>query len=53
MPELSVNSPLGPVTLVEADGAIIELNWRQARRLYRCRWYQDQILLARPQKPSD
>jgi hypothetical protein len=29
MPELSVNSPLGPVTLVEADGAIIELNWRQ------------------------
>ena len=30
MPELSVNSSLGPVTLVEADGAIIELNWRQA-----------------------
>jgi methylated-DNA-[protein]-cysteine S-methyltransferase len=29
MPELSVNSPLGPVTLVEADGAIIELNLRQ------------------------
>jgi methylated-DNA-[protein]-cysteine S-methyltransferase len=30
MPELTVNSPLGPLTLIEADGAIIELDWRRA-----------------------
>jgi methylated-DNA-[protein]-cysteine S-methyltransferase len=32
MPELTVNSPLGPLTLVEADGAIIELDWRPAHK---------------------
>jgi methylated-DNA-[protein]-cysteine S-methyltransferase len=32
MPELTVNSPLGPLTLVEADGAIVELDWRQAHK---------------------
>ena len=30
MPELTVNSPLGPLTLIEADGAIIALDWRRA-----------------------
>jgi methylated-DNA-[protein]-cysteine S-methyltransferase len=30
MPELTVNSPLGPLILIEANGAIIELDWRQA-----------------------
>jgi methylated-DNA-[protein]-cysteine S-methyltransferase len=30
MPELTVNSPLGPLTLIEADGAIIGLDWRYA-----------------------
>jgi methylated-DNA-[protein]-cysteine S-methyltransferase len=29
MPELTVTSPLEPLTLVEADGAIIELDWGQ------------------------
>jgi hypothetical protein len=29
MPELSVNLPLGSVTLVEADVQIIKLNWRR------------------------
>lgn len=32
MPECTVNSPLGPLTLIEQDGAIIELDWRRARQ---------------------
>ncbi|NKB20345.1 MAG: methylated-DNA--[protein]-cysteine S-methyltransferase [Alphaproteobacteria bacterium] len=31
MRELSVNSPLGPLTVIEADGAIIELDWRRTK----------------------
>ena len=37
MPELTVNSPLGPLTLTETDGAIIELDWRQASKEERSR----------------
>ncbi len=32
MPECTVNSPLGPLTLIEQDSAIIELDWRRARQ---------------------
>ncbi|MGB0577182.1 MAG: methylated-DNA--[protein]-cysteine S-methyltransferase [Alphaproteobacteria bacterium] len=32
MPECTVNSPLGPLALIEQDGAIIELDWRRARQ---------------------
>jgi methylated-DNA-[protein]-cysteine S-methyltransferase len=32
MPEITVPSPLGPLTLAEADGAITRLDWRAARR---------------------
>jgi methylated-DNA-[protein]-cysteine S-methyltransferase len=32
MPECTVNSPIGPLALIEQDGAIIELDWRRARQ---------------------
>jgi methylated-DNA-[protein]-cysteine S-methyltransferase len=32
MPEITVLSPLGPITLVEAGGCITRLDWRAARR---------------------
>jgi len=31
MPELTINSPLGPLTLVEHNGAITNLLWRKSR----------------------
>ena len=31
MPELRIDSPLGPLTLVEDNGAIVELDWRPAK----------------------
>ncbi len=32
MAEITVQSPLGPLTLAEADGSITQLDWRAARR---------------------
>ena len=32
MPEITVQSPLGPLTLAEADGCLARLDWRAARR---------------------
>ena len=32
MPEITVQSPIGPLTLAEADGCITRLDWRAARR---------------------
>jgi methylated-DNA-[protein]-cysteine S-methyltransferase len=32
MPEITLQSPIGPVTLAEAEGCITRLDWRAARR---------------------
>src|SRR5260370_33447650 len=32
MPEITVQSPLGPLTLAEAEGCITRLDWRAAAR---------------------
>ena len=32
MPELTLQSPVGPITLTETDGHITELRWRKASR---------------------